>query len=66
MSQQKNKTKLDSDILLLELISDAIKSIQLSTGYGSIEIILHDGRVVQIERREKVRFDRDQTGLKNE
>jgi hypothetical protein len=29
--------------------------------YGSIEIAIQDGRVVQIERREKVRFDR-QTG----
>ena len=27
--------------------------------YGSIEIIIHDSRIVQIERREKFRFDRD-------
>lgn len=26
--------------------------------YGSIEIVIHDGRVVQIERREKLRLDR--------
>ena len=26
--------------------------------FGSIEIIIQDSRVVQIERREKVRFDR--------
>ncbi len=25
--------------------------------YGSVELVIHDGRVVQIERREKVRFD---------
>jgi hypothetical protein len=24
--------------------------------YGSIEIVVHDGRITQIERREKVRF----------
>ncbi|HTO43171.1 MAG TPA: YezD family protein [Burkholderiales bacterium] len=24
--------------------------------FGSIEIVVHDGRVTQIERREKVRF----------
>ena len=24
--------------------------------YGSIEIVVHEGRVTQIERREKVRF----------
>ncbi len=26
------------------------------TRYGSVEVVIHDGRVVQIERREKVRF----------
>ncbi|HYV85934.1 MAG TPA: YezD family protein [Patescibacteria group bacterium] len=26
--------------------------------YGSVEITIHDGEVVQIERREKVRLDR--------
>lgn len=24
--------------------------------YGSVEVVVHDGRVVQIERKEKVRF----------
>lgn len=27
--------------------------------YGSVEVVIHDGKVVQIERKEKVRFDRD-------
>jgi hypothetical protein len=27
--------------------------------YGSLEIIIHDSRIVQIERREKIRIDRD-------
>ena len=25
--------------------------------FGSVEIIIHDGKVVQIERKEKLRFD---------
>jgi hypothetical protein len=25
--------------------------------YGSVEVVVHDGRVVQVETREKVRFD---------
>ena len=25
--------------------------------YGSVEIVVHEGRVVQIEKKEKVRFD---------
>ncbi|HXG29010.1 MAG TPA: YezD family protein [Nevskiales bacterium] len=28
--------------------------------YGAVEIVVHDGRIVQIERREKLRLD---TGL---
>ena len=27
--------------------------------YGSVEIIVHDSKVVQIERREKIRLDKD-------
>jgi hypothetical protein len=27
--------------------------------FGSIELIVHDGRIVQLERHEKVRFDHD-------
>lgn len=30
----------------------ALKGIR----YGSVEIIIHDSRIVQIERKEKVRF----------
>ena len=26
--------------------------------FGSVEIVVHEGKVVQIERREKLRFDR--------
>jgi hypothetical protein len=32
---------------------EAIEGIR----YGSVEIIIHDRRIVQIERKEKVRFD---------
>ncbi len=27
--------------------------------YGSVEIIIHDSKVVQIERKEKIRIDTD-------
>ncbi|NOS72931.1 MAG: YezD family protein [Methyloglobulus sp.] len=29
--------------------------------FGSVEIIIHESKVVQIERREKLRFDRRST-----
>ncbi|MBI3830563.1 MAG: YezD family protein [Planctomycetes bacterium] len=30
--------------------------------FGSIEIVVHDGRVVQIERKEKLRLEKDRQG----
>lgn len=29
--------------------------------YGSVEVVVHDSRVVQIERKEKIRFGRDRS-----
>ena len=45
----------DRDLDVKERILRAIQGIR----YGSVEIIIHDSRIVQIERREKVRFDAD-------
>jgi hypothetical protein len=33
--------------------------------YGSIEVVIHEGQVVQIECREKIRLARDETGRQN-
>jgi hypothetical protein len=33
-------------------VLDALRKIR----FGSVEVIIHDGEVVQIERKEKVRF----------
>ena len=38
---------------VLKYVEDAIRSIQ----YGSVEIVIQDGKVVQVETREKQRFD---------
>ena len=40
---------------LLQELRQALRSIR----YGAIQLVIHDGRVVQLERREKVRFDTD-------
>ena len=37
---------------ITQKILDALKSIR----FGSLEIIIHDAKVVQIERKEKIRF----------
>ena len=38
-------------------ILEAVRGLE----YGSVEIVVHDSQVVQIERREKVRLGRPQT-----
>lgn len=30
--------------------------------FGSVEVVIHDSRVVQIERKEKVRFEKENRG----
>ena len=43
--------------VLLRELQKALRSIR----YGAVELVIHDGRVVQLERREKVRFDAELT-----
>jgi hypothetical protein len=38
-------------------VTDAIRRALGGVQFGSVEIVVHEGRVVQIERREKVRWD---------
>jgi hypothetical protein len=42
---------------LLRELRQALHSIR----YGTIELVIHNGQVVQLERREKVRFDPEVT-----
>lgn len=49
-SQQHNQEDIAHKILL------AIKDLR----FGSVEVVIHDSKVVQIERKEKIRFDTHQ------
>jgi hypothetical protein len=42
---------------LLSELGEALRSIR----FGAIELVIHDGRVVHLEKREKVRFGHDDT-----
>jgi hypothetical protein len=44
---------VDGDVA--SAVLEAIRSVR----FGSVEVVIHDGRVVGIERREKVRIDKD-------
>ena len=46
-----------------KLLSEILKAIK-SIRYGYVQIIVQDSKVVQIEIKEKVRFDKD--GLRKE
>jgi len=39
-------------------VEEAIRLALEGIRFGSVEIIVHDSRVVQIERKEKLRIDR--------
>ncbi len=41
----------------MSVIATQIYDILQEIRFGSIEIIIHEGKVVQIERKEKLRFD---------
>ena len=37
----------------------AVDALKNGSGFGSVEIVLHEGRGTQIEKREKLRFTQD-------
>lgn len=52
-------TKNNSDIS--QEILRAVDELKTGSGFGSVEIVLHEGRVTQIEKREKLRFIQENT-----
>lgn len=59
--QSSQRTSRDNKIDLSQEILRAVEEIKQGSGFGSIEIVLHEGRVTQIEKREKLRFTQDAT-----
>lgn len=43
-----------------EMLREVLRAIR-SIKYGSVQLVIQDGRVVQIEKTEKVRFHREPT-----
>jgi hypothetical protein len=44
----------------LEIVREQVRSLR----FGVVEIVVHDSRVVQIEKTERVRFDKSQPEIK--
>jgi hypothetical protein len=57
-SISKNSSDISQEILR------AVDELKQGSGFGSVEIILHEGRVTQIEKREKLRFIQEFTKTK--
>ena len=53
------QSELDSGDEILRRIANAISGVR----FGSVEVVIQDSRVVQIERKEKFRFDKNSRGL---
>jgi hypothetical protein len=52
------QTGSDSSDEILQRIANAINGVR----FGSVEVVIQDSRVVQIERKEKFRFDKNSRG----
>ncbi len=55
LSSARPPTPDEEKAWLVQQIMSAMQGIR----YGAVEIIIQDAKVVQIERREKIRFDKD-------
>lgn len=53
MASAARNTAVGFAITLEQEILDAVRAIR----YGSVEVVIHDSKVVQVIRTEKVRFD---------
>jgi hypothetical protein len=53
MNPSKRVVAPDTEDVLV-LVYDALRGVR----FGSVELVIHDGRVVQIERRERLRLDK--------
>ena len=58
MSHIHSSTNISRDVV--QEILQAVDSLKRGSGFGSIEIVLHEGRVTQIEKREKFRFSNNE------
>jgi hypothetical protein len=53
-NQEKAPVGATGDLKWLELVVQHVKSLR----YGVVEIVVHDSRVIQIEKTERVRLDK--------
>ncbi|HZC46223.1 MAG TPA: YezD family protein [Candidatus Acidoferrum sp.] len=57
-SRPETQSEIDFRDEILRRIAGAISGVR----FGSVEVVIQDSRVVQIERKEKFRFDKNGRG----
>ncbi len=55
MSAAHQKTPGSDDLKWIELVVQQVRSLR----YGVVEIIVHDSRVIQIEKTERLRLEKN-------
>jgi hypothetical protein len=55
-NQKEVPSTAPGDLKWLELVVQQVKSLR----YGVVEIVVHDSRVIQIEKTERVRLDKNE------
>jgi len=59
ITQHANRINAGSNLDVSHEILRAVEALKQGSGFGSVEIVLHEGRVTQIEKREKLRFNQN-------
>lgn len=57
ISHHPGKTLTEGHADIQQEILRAVEALKQGSGFGSVEIVLHEGRITQIEKREKLRFN---------
>ena len=61
---QKTETDSQTSQQVVDEILRAVQELKNGSGFGSIEIVIHEGRVTQIEKREKLRLQQAISNLR--
>ena len=57
ITQHPGRINAGNSLDVSQEILRAVEALKQGSGFGSVEIVLHEGRVTQIEKREKLRFN---------
>jgi hypothetical protein len=57
ISHHPGRATVTKELDVSQEILRTVDELKQGSGFGSVEIVLHEGRITQIEKREKLRFN---------